>query len=88
MHEHHERVHAQGPTSAAFDPAYNPGHYNPTPRKSNPMSKPHDPEFLTKNNVFNRLAVASVWPYPRAPHVRDRRRLRILESANVSHEED
>jgi hypothetical protein len=43
------------------------------------MSKPHDPEFLTKNNVFNRLAVASVWPYPRAPHARDRRRLRIRD---------
>jgi hypothetical protein len=52
------------------------------------MSKPHDPEFLTKNNVFNRLAVASVWPYPRAPHARDRRRLRIRESDSVYHEED
>jgi hypothetical protein len=52
------------------------------------MSKPHDPEFLTKNNVFNRLAVASVWPYPRAPHYRDRRRLRILESDSVYHEKD
>jgi hypothetical protein len=73
------------------------------------MSKLHDPEFLTKNNAFSRLAVPGGWVYrvwdvsmdgdngyaalcfvpsPRAPHARDRRRLRILESDSVCHEED
>jgi hypothetical protein len=52
------------------------------------MSKPHDPDQLSKSNDSDRGAVASVWPYPRAPHYRDRRRLRILESDSVYHEED
>jgi hypothetical protein len=52
------------------------------------MSKPHDPDQLSKSNDSDRLAVASVWPYPRAPHYRDRRRLRILESDSVYHEKD
>ena len=43
------------------------------------MSKPHDPDQLSKSNDSDRLAVASVWPYPRAPHARDRRRLRLRE---------
>jgi hypothetical protein len=43
------------------------------------MSKPHDPDQLSKSNDSDRGGVASVWPYPRAPHVRDRRRLRIRD---------
>jgi hypothetical protein len=43
------------------------------------MSKPHDPDQLSKSNDSDRGAVASVWPYPRAPHVRDRRRLKLRE---------
>jgi hypothetical protein len=73
------------------------------------MSKLHEPEFLTKNNAFSRIAVPGGWVYrvwdgsvsgnyayaalcfvpdPTAPHARDRRRLRILESDSVYHEED
>jgi hypothetical protein len=52
------------------------------------MSKPHDPDQLSKSNDSDRGGVASVWPYPRASHVRDRRRLRIRESDSVYHEED
>jgi len=43
------------------------------------MSKPHDPDQLSKSNDSDRGAVASVWAYPRAPHVRDRRRLRLRD---------
>ena len=64
------------------------------------MSKLHEPEFLTKNNAFSRLAVPGGWVYrvwdvsmdgdngyaalcfvpdPTAPHVRDRRRLRLRD---------
>jgi hypothetical protein len=48
------------------------------------MSKPHDPEQLSKSNDSDRGAVASVWPYPRAPHYRDRRRLRLREGWKVA----
>ena len=51
------------------------------------MSKPHDPDQLSKSNDSDRGAVASVWPYPRAPHYRDRRRLRILEGWKPSGDE-
>jgi hypothetical protein len=44
------------------------------------MSKPHDPDQLSKINDSDRGAVASVWPYPRAPHVRDAR-ITELEAA-------
>jgi hypothetical protein len=75
------------------------------------MSKLHEPEFLSKNNAFSRVAVPGGWVYrvwdvsmdgdngyaalcfvpsPRAPHVRDARRLKLREGGtqNTHGDED